>query len=70
MLPISPTRFTKIISTPLLARHLRCSQAWLNAEAAAGRIPAVRAGKRNFIFNIKAVEQVLAQRATEGEIEL
>ena len=56
-----------IASVPVLARQLRVSQTWLRDEAAAGRLPSVPAGKRNFVFNVARVEEVLAQRAAKGE---
>jgi hypothetical protein len=57
----------QVASVPQLARRLRVSQAWLRDEAAAGRLPAVPAGARNFLFNVEAVERVLAKRAALGE---
>ena len=49
----------------MLARRLRpygLSMAWLRAEAEAGRIPSLRAGRR-LMFNVAAVEQALLERA-------
>lgn len=40
------------------------SVAWLKAEAEAGRIPHLRAGRR-LLFDAEAVEAVLIQRASE-----
>lgn len=47
----------------LMARQLRVTAAWLRAEADAGRVPALKAGKR-FLFAPEAVERVLAARAS------
>ena len=40
------------------------SVAWLKAEAEAGRIPCLRAGRR-MLFDAEAVETVLIRRAAE-----
>ena len=45
-----------------LARRLRLPAAWLEAEAKAGRIPCLRAGRRT-LYNPEAVERVLLERA-------
>lgn len=45
-----------------LARRLEVEPSWLDAEAAAGRLPAVTAGDR-FLFDPLAVEHVLLARA-------
>ena len=42
------------------------SQAWLKAEADAGRIPCFRAG-RKLLFDPDAVEQALLQRARQSQ---
>jgi hypothetical protein len=42
------------------------TQAWLKAEADAGRIPCFRAGQR-MLFDPEAVEQALLQRARQSE---
>ena len=60
---------SQVASVPQLARHLRVSQTWLRDEAAAGRLPAVPAGARNYLFNVEAVERVLAKRAALGETQ-
>jgi excisionase family DNA binding protein len=49
-----------------MANALKVPLGWLKEEAAAGRIPCVRAG-RQFLFNRDAVENVLAERAAKGE---
>jgi hypothetical protein len=45
-----------------LARTVRVPAAWLKAEAVAGRIPSLSAGRRR-LFNLEAVVRVLAERA-------
>ena len=60
---ISPT--TKIVSVRQLSRELGVSQVWLREEAEAGRIPALPAGGRNFVFDRESVETALAERASE-----
>ena len=59
--------FSKVMSVQRLGRELRVSQTWLLEEARAGRLPAIPCGKSNFVFNVKAVEEVLAERAAKGE---
>ena len=49
-----------------LARRFHLPAAWLKAEAKAGRIPVLRAGRR-LLFNPEAVERVLLDRAAECE---
>ncbi len=57
-----------LVPLPTLARLLRLPAAWLRDEAKAGRIPALRAG-RKWLFNSTAVQRVLARRAAEGGVE-
>ena len=45
-----------------LSRRLNLPAAWLKAEAKAGRIPCLRAG-RHLLFNPSAVTRTLASRA-------
>lgn len=47
-----------------LARHLGVPVTWLRAEADRGRLPHVKAGSQR-LFNVAAVERVLAERAAE-----
>jgi hypothetical protein len=47
-----------------LARDLNLPTTWLRAEAEAGRIPSLRAGRRR-LFNVAAVRSVLLRRAAE-----
>lgn len=51
-----------LVNTLGLARRLRLPAAWLRAEAVAGRIPSLRAGRR-LLFNVEAVERTLLERA-------
>jgi len=50
-----------------MARRLGVTQKWMRAEAEAGRIPCLRAGRR-FLFNPAAVEQAFAARAAQSRI--
>ena len=47
-----------------MAQRLRVTAAWLRAEADAGRVRCLRAGKR-YLFAPEAVERILAARAAE-----
>lgn len=53
---------TALCTLPTLARALALPPTWLRREAEAGRIPALRAGRR-LLFNRVAVETALANRA-------
>ncbi len=55
----------KIVNIVVLAKALRLPVRWLKSEAEAGRIPYLKVGRR-FLFNIKAVEWALAERASKG----
>ena len=57
-----------LLTTSAAARHLRVSARWLRAEAEAGRVPALRAGKR-FLFSREATEGELLRRARGEEAE-
>jgi hypothetical protein len=48
----------------MTARLLRVPAAWLRAEAEAGRIPHLKAG-RVFLFDPETVERVLLERARQ-----
>ena len=48
-----------------LARRLGLPAAWLRAEADAGSIPSLRAGRR-LMFNPEDVERVLSKRAWQS----
>lgn len=52
----------KLLPVGPMARRLRVPVQWLRAEAEAGRIPHLRAGKA-FLFDPATVEQVLIERA-------
>jgi excisionase family DNA binding protein len=55
---------TKLLVTlPELARRLRVPARWIRQEAEAGRIPHLKAGSQ-LLFNLGAVETVLAERAS------
>ena len=45
-----------------MARRLRVTVRWLRAEAEAGRVPHLKAGKV-ILFNPETVEKVLLERA-------
>ena len=48
----------------VMARRLHVSVSWLRDEAAAGRLPSVRAGDR-FLFDAELVERLLLERARQ-----
>jgi hypothetical protein len=50
------------ISLLRLARETHLPRLWLREEALAGRIPCLRVGRR-LLFNLSAVQAVLAERA-------
>jgi hypothetical protein len=52
-----------------LARRFVLPARWFKEEAESGRLPCLQVGGR-FIFNIKAVEQALAERAARREREV
>lgn len=52
----------RFVSLDEIARTLNLPAQWLKAEADAGRIPCLRAGRRR-LFNLEAVERSLANRA-------
>lgn len=45
-----------------LSRRLGLPESWIKAEAKAGRIPSLRAGRR-LMFNPDTVERILIERA-------
>ena len=51
-----------LVNLNRLAAELRLPRDWLRREAKAGRLPCLRVGRR-LVFNLAAVEQVLADRA-------
>lgn len=63
---------TRLCNVRMLAerlRRFRLSVSWLKAEAEAGRIPCLRAGRR-LLFDADAVEAALLRRAAQGDKEL
>ncbi len=56
-----------LLSTWQMAERLKVTQKWLRDEASSGRIPAIPAGPQ-FLFNARAVEDVLEERAAQGEV--
>lgn len=52
----------KLVTVGVMARRLRVPVAWLRAEAEAGGVPHLRAG-RAILFSPEAVEKVLVERA-------
>jgi len=57
---------TSLLTLTELAVALRVPENWLEAEAEAGRIPCLRAGKR-YRFALAAVEAALVHRAASGD---
>jgi hypothetical protein len=55
-----------LLSLPRMARRLGVTAKWLRAEADAGRVPCLRAGKR-YLFAPPAVERSLAKRAAQNQ---
>jgi len=53
---------TKLIPLSVTASRLHVPATWLRAEAEAGRIPHLRAGKR-LLFDLVVVERILLERA-------
>ena len=58
---------TPLLTLRALARHLCVAPGWLRSEAAAGRLPHLRAG-RQWLFNLHAVELELAERAARPDV--
>lgn len=56
----------KILPLNVVARRLRVPFQWLRAEAEAGRIPALLAG-RVYLADIEAVEAALLKRVREAQ---
>ena len=54
----------KLVSLVELSRRLHISAKWLKAEALAGQIPHLKAG-RKLLFNIEAVECALVERSSK-----
>ena len=60
---------TSLLTVRPVAKHFGVTVAWLKAEADAGRVPYLRAGKR-YLFNLPAVEAVLFKRAAADAKEV
>lgn len=54
-----------LLTLPRMARRLGVTQAWLRAEADAGRVPYLKAGAR-YLFNPTAVQESLAVLAARS----
>lgn len=52
----------RFVKTTQAAARLGVPAAWLRREAAAGRVPNLRAGRR-LLFDVEAVERALSERA-------
>ena len=57
----------ELVTVSTLARRIGVKSAWLRAEAEAGTIPALKTGDR-FVFDVRAVESVLLERARGGKL--
>lgn len=55
----------KLLTEARMASRLGVKTAWLRSEAAAGRLPHVKAGNL-YLFDPKTVERVLLERAQES----
>ena len=58
----------ELLTLRALARALRLTATWLGAEAHAGRIPSLMAGRRR-LFSLEAVRQALLKRAAGEDAE-
>lgn len=58
-----------LLSLPRAARACGVSSQWLKAEAEAGRVPCLKAGKR-YLFNVVAVQEALAVIAAKSRLEV
>lgn len=57
---------TKLLTLPRAARRFGLTTAWLRAEAEAGRLPCLRAGRRQ-LFDADALERTLLARAAADD---
>lgn len=55
-----------VINAATLARLYGVSVGWIEEEAAAGRLPALPAGRR-YLFHLPTVSAALSKRAAEGK---
>lgn len=60
---------SELLTLSRIARRVGVSQQWLRAEADAGRIPCLRAGRR-YLFDLDATKEALARRAAESQPEV
>jgi len=58
-------RQIKLLPLYAMACRLHVQQKWLKAEAEAGKIPHLKAGK-SILFNPDVVEKLLIERASKG----
>jgi hypothetical protein len=58
----------QLVPINVAARWLRVPVSWLRAEAEAGRIPCLRAGK-TILCDFAAVEAALLERARQGKAD-
>ncbi len=58
----------EVLSLCRMARRAGVTQQWLKAEAEAGRIPCLKAGKR-FLFSPPAVLEALAVLAAKASVD-
>ena len=54
----------ELLTLRQLSRRLRVPQSWLRSEAEAGRLPALRAGRR-YLFSTSAVARTMLKRAAD-----
>jgi len=55
----------ELLTLGRMARRLSVTAKWLRAEADAGRVPCLRAGKQ-YLFTPTAVQETLAAKAAKG----
>ena len=58
----------RVLGLGRMARRLGVKQSWLREEAQAGRLPSLPAGT-TFLFDVVAVEEAIARRASECHTE-
>ena len=56
----------EIITLTTMARRLKVPARWLKEQAEAGRVPALRAGRRRWLCEPEAVTEALAHLAAKG----
>lgn len=67
--PLPEKSSSTLLSLPRMAIRLGVACSWLKAEALAGRVPCLRAG-RSFLFNPKATEKRLLERASRESLSI